>query len=63
MQHKQSVHGSHTPLTAYSPYFENQTMLKDPRQINPQYGFDYNLMTHPGFLAHKEQYMPLQNGK
>ncbi|KAF9924247.1 hypothetical protein BGZ65_008442, partial [Modicella reniformis] len=61
MQQKHSLHGSHTPLTAYSPYFENQTMLKDPRLINPQYGFDYNLMTHPGFLAHKEQYAPVQN--
>ncbi|KAF9954995.1 mRNA binding protein puf3 [Mortierella alpina] len=61
LQHKdQPFHGSHTPLTAYSPYFDSQTMLKDPTLINPQYGIDYNLMTHPGFLAQKDHYAPAQ---
>ncbi|KAG0044433.1 mRNA binding protein puf3 [Gryganskiella cystojenkinii] len=60
LQQKQGYHGSHTPVTAYSPYFENQTMLKDPRQINPQYGFDYSLMNHPGYLGKKDQFMPAQ---
>ncbi|KAI1310213.1 mRNA binding protein puf3 [Mortierella claussenii] len=60
LQKQHSFHGSHTPVTAYSPYFENQTMVKDPRMINPQYGYDYNLMTHPGFLAQKDQYAPIQ---
>ncbi|KAG0200303.1 mRNA binding protein puf3 [Mortierella sp. GBA30] len=61
LPHKeQPYHGSHTPLTAYSPYFDSQTMLKDPSLINPQYGIDYSLMTHPGFLAQKDQYAPAQ---
>ncbi|KAG9326690.1 hypothetical protein KVV02_002886 [Mortierella alpina] len=31
-----------------------------PTLINPQYGIDYNLMTHPGFLAQKDHYVPAQ---
>ncbi|KAK3827028.1 MAG: armadillo-type protein [Linnemannia gamsii] len=60
LQQKQPYHGSHTPVTAYSPYFDNNTMLKDPRQINPQYGYDYNLMTTSGYLAQKDHFAPVQ---
>ncbi|KAG0378648.1 mRNA binding protein puf3 [Mortierella sp. AD032] len=35
------LHGSHTPITAYSPYFDSQNVLKDPRMMNPQFGYDY----------------------
>ncbi|KAF9131299.1 mRNA binding protein puf3 [Mortierella sp. GBA39] len=35
------LHGSHTPITAYSPYFDSQNMLKDPRMMNSQFGYDY----------------------
>ncbi|KAF9576116.1 mRNA binding protein puf3 [Mortierella alpina] len=43
LQHHQ-LHGSHTPVTAYSPYFDSQNMLKDPRVINPQFGYDFTSM-------------------
>ncbi|KAG0040894.1 mRNA binding protein puf3 [Podila clonocystis] len=33
------LHGSHTPVTAFSPYFDNQNMIRDPR-VN-QYGYDF----------------------
>ncbi|KAF9582416.1 mRNA binding protein puf3 [Lunasporangiospora selenospora] len=61
LQKQHSFHGSHTPVTAYSPYFDSQTMIKDPRSINPQYGFDYNMMTHPGYLAKKDHFIPSPN--
>ncbi|KAG0333260.1 mRNA binding protein puf3 [Podila horticola] len=54
-QMRQPFHGSNTPLTAYSPYFDSQNMLKDPRQINPQFGYDYQ-MGHPGFLPKKDHF-------
>ncbi|KAF9093128.1 mRNA binding protein puf3 [Mortierella sp. GBA35] len=60
LQQKQPFHGSHTPVTAYSPYFDSQGMLKDPRLINPQYGYDYNLMTTSGYLAQKDHFAPVQ---
>ncbi|KAF8941922.1 mRNA binding protein puf3 [Haplosporangium gracile] len=60
LQQKQPLHGSHTPVTAYSPYFDSNTMLKDPRLINPQYGYDYNLMTTSGYLAQKDYFAPVQ---
>ncbi|KAF9917982.1 mRNA binding protein puf3 [Linnemannia zychae] len=60
LQQKQ-LHGSHTPVTAYSPYFDSNTMLKDPRLINPQYGYDYsNLMTSSGYLGQKDHFSPVQ---
>ncbi|KAF9957909.1 mRNA binding protein puf3 [Mortierella alpina] len=46
LQHQ--LHGSHTPVTAYSPYFDSQTMIKDPRLVNPQFGYDFAPM--PGQL-------------
>ncbi|KAG0320477.1 mRNA binding protein puf3 [Linnemannia gamsii] len=61
LQQKHSLHGSHTPVTAYSPYFDSNTMLKDPRLINPQYGYDYNLMTTSGYMAQKDHIAPVQN--
>lgn len=39
--HQPYMHGSHTPITAHSPYFDSQNMLKDPRLINPQSDYDY----------------------
>lgn len=30
-------------------------MLKDPRLINPQFGYDYQ-MGHPGFLPKKDHF-------
>ncbi|KAF9289874.1 mRNA binding protein puf3 [Mortierella antarctica] len=36
--HPSHLHGSHTPVTAFSPYFDNQNMIRDPR-VN-QFGFD-----------------------
>ncbi|KAF9212168.1 mRNA binding protein puf3 [Podila verticillata] len=42
LSHPSQLHGSHTPVTAFSPYFDNQNMVRDPRLINPQYGFDFN---------------------
>ncbi|KAF9318671.1 mRNA binding protein puf3 [Podila horticola] len=37
--HPSHLHGSHTPVTAFSPYFDNQNMIRDPR-VN-QYGYDF----------------------
>ncbi|KAG0335425.1 Dihydroorotate dehydrogenase (quinone), mitochondrial [Podila humilis] len=53
VQKQQSFQGSNTPLTAYSPYFDSQTMLKDPSQINPQFGYDCQV-GHPGFPPKKD---------
>ncbi|KAF9421916.1 mRNA binding protein puf3 [Podila epigama] len=42
--HQSHLQGSHTPVTAFSPYFENNNMVRDPRLINAQYGYDFLLM-------------------
>ncbi|KAG0247562.1 hypothetical protein BG011_001297, partial [Mortierella polycephala] len=39
-QQQHHHHGSHTPVTTYSPYFDGQNMLKDPRMMGPQFGYD-----------------------
>ncbi|KAF9163652.1 mRNA binding protein puf3 [Mortierella sp. AD010] len=62
LQKQHSFHGSHTPVTAYSPYFDSQNTLKDSRLVNPQFGYDYNsLMSGPGFLGQNDQFAPMQN--
>ncbi|KAG0200727.1 mRNA binding protein puf3 [Mortierella sp. GBA30] len=38
------LHDSHTPITAYSLYFDNQNTLTDYRLINPQPGYDFAAM-------------------
>lgn len=59
------MHGSHTPITAHSPYFDSQHMLKDPRLVNPQSDYDY--MQLPGqydFMSARDSFASTaQKGK
>ncbi|KAF9201878.1 mRNA binding protein puf3 [Haplosporangium sp. Z 27] len=46
------LHDSYTPVTARSPYFDNQGIPNDPRPINSQFGYDFIQM--PGQHDHDE---------
>ncbi|KAG0035067.1 mRNA binding protein puf3 [Podila clonocystis] len=51
------VHGSHTPVTTFSPYFDNQNMTRDPR-VN-QYGYDFISNPDQQDFAQNDQFSPM----
>ncbi|KAG0288750.1 mRNA binding protein puf3, partial [Dissophora globulifera] len=55
--------GSHTPVTAQSPYFDGQGMLKDPRLVSPQFGYEFMPMPMAGqhdFQGSRDHLTPAQ---
>lgn len=59
--HPSHLHGSHTPVTAFSPYFDNQNMIRDPR-VN-QYGYDFISSPDQQEFAQNDQFSLTDKGE